>query len=42
MQCEWGRIWKQVAQQGCRISFLGDIPKSPGHGPGQPALGDCD
>lgn len=29
----------QVAQEGYRLSILGDIQKTSGHGPGQPALG---
>ncbi|KAK4818523.1 LOW QUALITY PROTEIN: hypothetical protein QYF61_014359 [Mycteria americana] len=28
----------QVAQEGCRVSILGDIQKASGRGPGQPAL----
>lgn len=40
MQCECDKAWEHVAQRGCRISILGDIQKPPGHGPGQPALGD--
>jgi len=30
----------QAAQGGCGVSFSGDIPAPPGHGPVQPALGD--
>jgi len=30
----------QAAQGGCGVSFSGDIPDPPGHGPVQPALGD--
>ena len=30
----------QAAQGGCGVSFSGDIPDLPGHGPLQPALGD--
>jgi len=30
----------QAAQEGCGVSFSGDIPDLPGQGPEQPALGD--
>lgn len=30
----------EVVLRGCRLSLLGDLQKTPGHGPGQFALGD--
>ena len=35
---DWGL--EQVAEKGCEVPILGDTPKMPGHGAGQPALGD--
>lgn len=37
--CEGDQALEQVAQRGCRISILRDIQETPGHGPGQWALG---
>ena len=37
---EGDRALEQVAQGGCRFSFSGDVQKTPGQGPVQPALGE--
>ena len=37
--CEGDRALAQVAQGGCGVSFLGDVQKPFGHGPGQVAVG---
>lgn len=34
------RALAQVAQEGCRVSILGDFQKPNGHSPGQPAISD--
>jgi len=38
--CEGGQALAEVAQRSCGISILGGVQKAPGHGPGQPAVGD--
>lgn len=37
--CVGDIVLSQVAQKGCRVSFLEDLQKLPGHGSGQPAPG---
>lgn len=38
--CESSQTLEHAAKTGCEVSIFGDIQKLPGHGPGQPALGD--
>lgn len=37
--CDGEQTPAQIAQRGCRVSFLGNMQKPSGHGPGQPVPG---